>query len=42
MESIRKLNEIFAHDDFACVFSIPVKFQIYFLGRHKKLSLVLL
>ena len=30
------------HDDFTCVFSIPVKFEIYFLGLHKKLSLVLL
>ena len=24
-------------DDFSCVFSIPVKFEIYFLGSHKNL-----
>ena len=31
------------HDDFTCVLSIPVQFEIFmFSGSHKKLSLVLL
>ena len=25
------------HDDFTCVFSIPVKFEIYFLGLPKEI-----
>ena len=32
-------NEIYlTHDDFSCVFSIPVKFEIYFLGPLKSLK----
>ena len=31
------------HDDFTCVFSVPVKYEIYFLRLpYEKLSLVLL
>ena len=26
------------HDDYTCVFSIPMEFEIHFLGSHKKLS----
>ena len=31
----------FMHDNFTCVFSIPVKFEIYLLGLPKEMSLVL-